>query len=86
MQIELSANPAKLYVNGKYIKFNYNGYGVLSGTDGKVSEFCYFSLVNTVNQTMTITNNRDDVFTFLELSDDGKTNLKNDLNKLFEKK
>lgn len=75
----------KYSVNGKYIRFNYNGYDVLSGNDGGVSEFSYFVLVNTVDQTMTTTNDRNDVFTFLELSDDGKTNLKNDLSKLFDK-
>jgi hypothetical protein len=74
----------KYKINGKYIKFNYNGYNVLSD-NSVVNEFSYFVLVNTINQTITNTIEKNDVFTFLQLSDNVKNNLKEDLIKLLEK-
>jgi len=70
--------------NGKHIKFNYNGYNVLSD-NYNISEFAYFTLVNTINQKIINTSKQDDVFNFLELTDDVKNNMKEDLIELLEK-
>jgi len=68
--------------NGKYVKFIYNEYNISNKTR---SEFASFLMINTIDQKLTIAKNKDDIFTFLNLSDEDKINLKNDISLLLKK-
>lgn len=67
--------------NKKYAKYIYNGY-LTRDFINLQSEFSNFVLIDTKNQTMKLTNNKKELFDFLELSNLELKNLKSDINDL----
>ena len=69
--------------DGRYVKFIYNGYKNNKMTN--VSEFSRFILIQSKNQRMTLTDDGEDVKSFLSLSPEEIYELHKDLNELLEK-
>ena len=64
--------------NGRFIKFIYNGYKN-NNIKEAVSEFSRFLLIDTIAQTMTLTDTSESVILFLQLSREETEELHKDL-------